>query len=295
MKLVVLYRGPLSSCNYDCSYCPFAKHRSPAHELKADEEGLLRFVEWIELHPELSIELLFTPWGEALVRSWYRRALIGLSHMSHVGRVAVQTNLSGRNLDWLSEANPNRLALWVTYHPSQVSYDGFLTRIQKLVDLNIPHSVGVVGLREHFADIKQLRKDLPQTTYLWVNAYKSEGLDYYRTVERDFLASIDPHFRTNSVRHPSFGKSCQAGWRSIAVDGDGNVRRCHFVPGVLGNLYTDELSSILEQKPCPNANCGCYIGYIHLNELKQREVYGAGLVARIPHSNVLTSKEQAPR
>ena len=27
MNLSILYRGPLSSCNYGCEYCPFAKHR----------------------------------------------------------------------------------------------------------------------------------------------------------------------------------------------------------------------------------------------------------------------------
>ena len=28
MNLSILYRGPLSSCNYACGYCPFAKRRA---------------------------------------------------------------------------------------------------------------------------------------------------------------------------------------------------------------------------------------------------------------------------
>ena len=34
--LRILYRGPLSSCNYGCPYCPFAKHHETAAELKVD-------------------------------------------------------------------------------------------------------------------------------------------------------------------------------------------------------------------------------------------------------------------
>jgi biotin synthase-like enzyme len=39
MALSVLYRGPLSSCNYDCHYCPFAKHHETSAELRRDREA----------------------------------------------------------------------------------------------------------------------------------------------------------------------------------------------------------------------------------------------------------------
>ena len=35
MRLSILYRGPLSSCNYDCAYCPFAKRRETPAQLAA--------------------------------------------------------------------------------------------------------------------------------------------------------------------------------------------------------------------------------------------------------------------
>ena len=41
-----------------------------------------------------TVGVLFTPWGEALVRKGYRDALVELSHLPHVDRVAIQTNLS---------------------------------------------------------------------------------------------------------------------------------------------------------------------------------------------------------
>ena len=47
MDLSILYRGPLSSCNYGCEYCPFAKHSETAAEHKEDERALNRFVSWV--------------------------------------------------------------------------------------------------------------------------------------------------------------------------------------------------------------------------------------------------------
>lgn len=117
-------------------------------------------------HP---VSVLFTPWGEGLVRSWYRRAMIGLSHLPHVRRVAIQTNFSCRP-DWLAEADLGTLALWVTYHPGQVAYGRFLAKCRDLAGRGVRFSVGVVGLPEHLDHARRLRADLPAEVYLWVNA-----------------------------------------------------------------------------------------------------------------------------
>src|SRR5205085_1024801 len=47
LNLSILYRGPLSSCNYGCAYCPFAKHAETAEELAADRRALERFTGWV--------------------------------------------------------------------------------------------------------------------------------------------------------------------------------------------------------------------------------------------------------
>src|SRR5436309_15941840 len=109
----ILYRGPLSSCNYACDYCPFAKTRNTREQLQHDEHRLKRFTAWVGSRPE-EIGILFTPWGEALIHRSYQNALCGLSRLQNVRRVAIQTNLSG-TLDWVSGANPKSLALWCTF------------------------------------------------------------------------------------------------------------------------------------------------------------------------------------
>ncbi|GAB5549038.1 MAG: hypothetical protein SangKO_087980 [Sandaracinaceae bacterium] len=98
---------------YACEYCPFAKRKESPVELARDRDALDRFVSWVEARGgETSV--FFTPWGEALVRRWYRDAIVRLGHLPHLRRVAIQTNLHAP-LDFLREAARDRVALWCTY------------------------------------------------------------------------------------------------------------------------------------------------------------------------------------
>jgi MoaA/NifB/PqqE/SkfB family radical SAM enzyme len=274
----ILYRGPLSSCNYDCSYCPFAKHRETPQELAEDRASLARFCDWIESRPDDQLSLFFTPWGEALVRAWYREAVTTLSRISNIRKVAVQTNLSCK-LDWLAETETEKIGLWCTYHPGETRLDNFLRQCNRLDDLHVRYSVGCVGLREHRDEIQRLRDRLPQSIYLWINAYKSEP-NYYDDQLITWFERIDPHFPTNNRRHASLGRSCRCGSSVFTVDGAGDVRRCHFVDRVLGNIYEQDFEKVLQDRPCPNATCGCHIGYVHLDHLQLYSVYGDGILER---------------
>jgi hypothetical protein len=281
LSLSILYRGPLSSCNYDCGYCPFAKRRESAAELARDRAALGRFVDWVAARSaDDRLGVLFTPWGEALTRRWYREALTRLSHLPQVARVAAQTNLSC-GLDWVSGFDRTRLALWATFHPGQVARPRFVAKCFRLHRLGVRFSVGVVGLREHFAEIAALRGELPEDVYLWVNAYKDRP-DYYQAEEVEWLTTVDPLFPVNNRRHPSLGHPCRAGSSVISVDGDGTVRRCHFIREPLGNLYDAAFEDLLRERLCTNATCGCHIGYVHLDDLGLYPVFGDGVLERIP-------------
>ena len=89
MNLSILYRGPLSSCNYGCEYCPFAKHAETRQEHETDRIALDRFVNWVESRVDDQIGVLFTPWGEALIRRRYQQALVRLSNLPNVVKVAI--------------------------------------------------------------------------------------------------------------------------------------------------------------------------------------------------------------
>jgi MoaA/NifB/PqqE/SkfB family radical SAM enzyme len=287
MRLSLLYRGRLSSCNYDCPYCPFAKTYDSRQALRRDAEDLERFVAWAERQPhELSI--LFTPWGEGLVRRHYREAMVRLSHLPRLRRVAIQTNLCV-GLRWLEQADLSRLALWCTYHPSQVGRAAFLARCRELSRRGVRHSIGMVGRREDLDEIEALRRELPPDTPMWVNAFDPRPPDYYAPADIARLEAIDPHFRYNLAPAPSFGAPCLTGENVLSVDGDGQVRRCHFVDEPLGNLYDGSFAAHLRARACPNARCDCYIGYAHRPDLPFQRDYADGVLERIPAQRAFTA------
>jgi MoaA/NifB/PqqE/SkfB family radical SAM enzyme len=284
MRLSILYRGVLSSCNYRCAYCPFATRACPPAELAKDRADLARFVRWIESRCDAELAVFFTPRGEALVRHWYSEAIVRLSQLAHVRKVAIQTNLSC-SLEWLDRCRRDRIGLWCTYHPTQVTSTRFLEQCGDLDRLGIRYSVGVVGVREQIEEIEQLRARLDPNVYLWINAWKRTP-DYYRSEEVRRLEAVDPLFRMSLEPHPSLDRLCRCGESVISVDGDGQVRRCHFIAGPIGDLYAPGLEESLVARPCPNPTCGCHIGYVHLHHLGLHEVFGEGVLERIPREPI---------
>lgn len=282
MRLSILYRGPLSSCNYGCEYCPFAKHHETKEEHAKDAEQLSRFVSWVVTRSHHQISVLFTPWGEALIRPRYQQALSTLTKCDTVEKVAIQTNLSCR-LDWVEDCDKSKLALWATFHPTETARQKFLSKCLELVDRDVRFSVGAVGLKEHFDEIVALREELPESVYFWINAYKRVE-SYYSNADVEFLSGIDPLFSINNQYHPSAGKSCRAGSSVISVDGDGTIKRCHFICEKVGNIYDEAFEMALRESPCSNAVCGCHIGYVHMDELQLYDVFAGGILERVPAS-----------
>lgn len=275
--LTVLWRGPLSSCNYDCGYCPFAKRRDSRATLAADRAALVRFADWAASR-DFPVSILFTPWGEALIRRAYRDALIRLSHAPNVPTVAIQTNLSA-SIDWIADCDTGAVALWATYHPGETPRARFLDKIHRLEAMGVRYSVGIVALRAHFDEIERLRADLPPSAYLWINAEESlQGR--YADAEVERLVAVDPLFELNNRAWPSLGRACAGGETAISVRGDGEARRCHFVETPIGNIYDPAFERALMARTCPRAACDCHIGYSHLGALDLAGVFGDGLIER---------------
>jgi len=282
MNAVLYYRGSLSSCNYDCPYCPFGKTKDNAETLAKDRKQLRFFVDWVREQGQAGhrLSIFFNPYGEALIHRWYREAMVELSHMPHVAKIAIQTNLSAR-LDFARELNPGKAAFWATYHPGQVTEERFLSQCMQAREHGVPFSVGSVGLRSAIPAIASLRGMLPEDVYLWVNAYKDQP-DYYGDEEIAALQAIDPYFGINAMDYESMGKECHAGSSVFYVQGAGLVKRCYKDRGLIGNLYRDGLEGLSAKRACRMKVCDCYIGYIHMPHLELAGIYGDGLLERNP-------------
>jgi MoaA/NifB/PqqE/SkfB family radical SAM enzyme len=285
MNLSVLYRGPLTSCNYSCGYCPFAKRAETEAQLLRDQQALVRFTEWLEREPTHRWKVLFTPWGEALVRRWYREAATRLTHVAHVETVAVQTNLSC-GIEWIHACRRDRLALWATYHPTEVGRRIFVSKVERLRALGVRTSVGMVGVPEALEEIAAMRRDLPADVYLWINAQQPRRRPY-TAEETGMLSSIDPQFGLTARRQESRGKPCRTGEVTFTVDGAGNMRRCHFVDEVIGNIDDPDWAEALRPRPCPNRFCDCFLGKAQLQADALAPFFGATLLERLPISGAM--------
>lgn len=269
-RLGILWRGPLDSCNYDCAYCPFAKRPPRRAVLEADRAALARFVDWVASARGWAFELLFTPYGEALIQPWYRDALVRLSWIPHVRSAAIQTNGSAP-MGFLDRADRQRLALWISWHPSEIARADFAAEVGDLHAAGTRVSVGAVAVPAHLDEIEALRDELPAAVPMWINAQKPGGRYDEAALAR--WSQLDPDFALDLRPHLTRGRACRTGDEVISVDGRGDIRRCHFVPDVLGNLYEDELTQLLAPRPCPRLRCDCWIGYSHLPDLGLRDAY----------------------
>ncbi|MDH5325293.1 MAG: STM4011 family radical SAM protein [Gammaproteobacteria bacterium] len=278
MNFNILYRGYLSSCNFSCDYCPFAKQQDDKSAREKDQHALRRFVQWVQ-RSQYDLNVLFTPWGEALIRKWYQQALVELSHCASVRKVAVQTNLSCK-LDWLRQCKTETTALWVSYHPSEMVLDSLLVKCEQLLSIGIRFSVGMVGLVEHIPVLQQLRKHLPNSVYVWVNACKAPAVNY-SAAQIQQIVSIDPCFEDNLRNYRSLNELCFTGEDTFSVRADGGVSRCHFTAEELGNIYEQDLLDLVGERPCPRGVCDCHIGYVHMKRLNLRNKYKTGLLERI--------------
>lgn len=275
--LTILWRGSLSSCNYACGYCPFAKTKDSREALAKDRAALTRFTDWVAAQNR-EVSILFTPWGEALIRGYYREAIARLSHLPHVPTVAIQTNFSC-STEWLKNCDLDAAAFWITYHPTEIPRTRFVAKIQELETLGARYSVGVVGDPTTLDEIETLRAELPANSYLWVNAMTGRALRY----DPDQIArlhAVDPLFHLNHRPHRSQGRACFAGETVVSVEADGTAYRCHFIKKPIGNIYDPDFENALKPRNCTTAYCRCHIGYSHLKDLEMRALFGDGFLER---------------
>jgi MoaA/NifB/PqqE/SkfB family radical SAM enzyme len=285
MNLLVLFRSRLEWCNYTCGYCPWNANltRVDASAFREDERRVHLVVDRIA---ELSrrVEFFITPKAEYLVLPYWREAVRRLLALPQVERVTIQTNLALDLEAFLDSVDAKKLALWTTYHPSEVSdpqREELFAKWLLLQARGVPFSVGIVGTRENLPAMRELRSRLDPRVYLWVNAYKREA-DYYSAEDLEAIRAVDPLFDLNNQHYPSQGQPCTAGQQAITLDDEGDLRRCFFVGGVIGNLFRDGWKTLDAPASCPVRTCHCYVGHMHIPDLDFRATYGPLLAARIP-------------
>ena len=68
----------------------------------------------------------------------------------------------------------------------------------------------------------------------------------------------------------------------FTVDGEGDMRRCHFVDEVIGNIHDPDWEQALQPRRCPNQFCDCFLGKAQLQADTLAPFFGATLLERLP-------------
>lgn len=282
---VVLYRGSLKSCNYQCSYCPFSKHQMSERELEKDREQWFRFVESLvgEKPRKEHSALMVVPYGEALIHPWYWEGMARVAKADWIDGVGAQTNLSfplRSSLECFEKAGGRleKLRLWATFHPEMVKAEEFAEKCRRVQEAGILLSVGGVGVPGHEQELRKLRRLLPESVYLWINKMDGLGRKYTET-EKEAFSEMDPYFWRELL--PVTARIYRCGKR-IFVEGDGRQRLCNIGKVAEGNWYEPEKSKMWPLQECGRKWCSCYLAYGGRSDWENQVLFGPYPIFRIP-------------
>lgn len=256
------YRGSLKSCNYSCSYCPFAKRTCSRRSIQADKEAFFRFTGRM-LQQQNGGAVQIVPYGEALIYPYYWEGLAALSKSPVIDAVGAQSNFSFPVKEMLSVYRNHggeleKLRLWGTFHPEMTSVKQFVQQCRFLTEQKVLYCVGAVGVLEQLEKICMLRKMLPDSVYLWINKMGGLGRGYTDAEIADFT-EIDAYFWQELKHYRAEIADCAD---SRFVEADGRMRRCNISRQSLGNFYGDsEAGQREELLGCKKKECGCYLAY----------------------------------
>lgn len=282
MEYTLYYRNFYKYCNYKCYYCPFSKYEFDKLKLEKDKKYFEKFIRFLEQSNE-KYKIFIAPRGEILNFEHYQSGINELTFLENISEVVIQTNLSG-NLAWSEYTNKEKLVFWTTYHPDEVRLEDFFSNLQILDKNRIQFSVGVVGIKANFNNIKKLKEKMKLLknikSYLWINAYK-DVKNYYSDEDIIFLKNIDPLFEINLKDYDSKGKVCRSGKNVFWVEYNGIIHRCWQDKKIKGNIFKNKISDLINEKACEYSKCTCYIGYTNIEELELEKIYKKSLLGRI--------------
>jgi|LSQX01.2.fsa_nt_gb hydroxymethylpyrimidine pyrophosphatase-like HAD family hydrolase/MoaA/NifB/PqqE/SkfB family radical SAM enzyme len=281
----ICFRGSLSSCNYSCSYCSFAKRGPRKTELMKDKACLSRFCDFIDTTSFTNqISIFLTPHGEGLIHPHYVEAIARLALSPKCRYISCQTNLSFDSDAFIksliaAKVDLSKVKLWATCHPGMISIDEFVSKVNQL-KASIDLCVGIVAIPEELHNVFELRKRLPKDIYMWINAMKRAKTKYTDSQIKT-LIQADPLFPNELQKFRVQPGCCHAGTDSVYINANGDVFPCHINKNRLFNIYRN--SSPVLPFQCDKRFCDCYLAYSHRTDSNLERIFGDYTPVRIPN------------
>lgn len=258
-----------SWCNYGCQYCPVMvfHQRSRSREPQAHAFDHRPVGDWLKAFrkfPYSSLHLKISGGEPFMDRKNLRDLLVGLVDMPHI-RVGIDTNGSW-NPQFFREVDTSRVWLNVSWHPTEITFDTFLSNLLAIRDAGFPVTMVNYVLapenEEQFAVARQLLEQ--EGFFVNVSTLISTGVYLARTdrtereldtIERHNMP-LDNYFKV--LKPPTKGRPCFYPAMSYYVMYDGSIRvAC--LDGTARNLFTDGIPELPRAAvPCEYDRCvGC--------------------------------------
>ena len=269
----IFYRGYLTSCNYSCSYCPFCKRKMTERQREQDKEALWKFIAQMK-QENRKHAVQIVPYGEALIQEYYWRAMAELSQIELQEYIGCQTNLSFPVEKMLAiyedcQGKKAKLRLWCTFHPSMTTVEKFVKQCRRLELAGIAFCVGMVGNPKDIPLLLEIRKQLPDSVYVWVN--KMDGRKEHYTVEEiEVFQKVDPYFLLQMKHRKADLQKCR---QSVFWEADGSRYFCNLHAGSKGKSG---------ENSCGRKECNCYLAYSNRTDIGELLFFQPYPAFRIP-------------
>jgi len=261
---VVLLRWLFSEwCNYRCPYCPQTHDR---HAVKGegitahafDNHPIEKWISGFDRHFESTRLSIVLTGGESMLdRPNMTKLLNYLSGKDNVECIRIDTNAWWK-AEQFSDVDSSKIILMCTYHPSQVTEERFISRVDSYVQAGF--QIGILNYVMDGANIENFIDDRQKFAVmglalhpnpLWGSngTYAPHDLAIMKTV----LPDIDYDYRTGAV--DPYGNGCYFPALSYEMDLAGNVIvGCH--PELRGSFFDETLPQRPKDKvPCPHHSC----------------------------------------
>ncbi|MDD5021645.1 MAG: 4Fe-4S cluster-binding domain-containing protein [Endomicrobiaceae bacterium] len=263
---------PLWKCNFQCPYClrrtnTNALEFQPLNTIIKVWDNLFHKLQDTETEIELNIsggEPTLYPNIFEILKCFTKDVL----------KIHVYTNFSFNAYDFLNlKLSSEKIFFHATFHPAYMSLDNFINNLillkEYVKDIPVTFVADENNLKKQKEFIKKINdcgikvkplflKNLGQDTYPEKEYGKFETLNSEKEIklikeirsEQNQISSD-----CESVQCSPFGKKCLAGYRSIQIFPNGNIRKCSMDLTYLGNIFDRVINLYKEPQICTLENC----------------------------------------
>jgi MoaA/NifB/PqqE/SkfB family radical SAM enzyme len=251
-------------CNFRCPYCWFFKdwaRLAKRNLYLTPDEWMTHWKRIFDKYARVRIEITG---GEPFM---YPDFISLIKKLSALHSVKLTTNLTGDIDRFVSEVDPGKVDMDLNFHSLFIDIETVIRKTLKLNAAGFRAGVCYLAYPPQMHKIKEYSERFSKEGINFALAafwgeycgkkYPESYTEQEREMMRPFLgdtARLVYHLNGESPR----GRLCNAGYRSVSVQADGNVVRCgQLAHKSMGNITDERFELFSAPSPCEADRCPC--------------------------------------